>query len=86
MTIIDTTLYCNGELRLARHGAGRGGNVLVHVPSGDAIALCDEQETIAVTEIINHYETRPTAGSFTSEYIFLSLQKYHEGFAASYRS
>lgn len=28
MTIIDTTLYANGALRLSRHGAGRGGNVL----------------------------------------------------------
>ena len=28
MTIIDTTLYANGALRLSRHGAGKGGNVL----------------------------------------------------------
>jgi len=29
MTIIDTTLYCNGALRLSRHGKGRGGNILL---------------------------------------------------------
>lgn len=28
MTIIDTTLYANGALRLSRHGAGRGDTVL----------------------------------------------------------
>jgi len=33
MTIIDTTLYANGALRLSRHGAGRGGNVLTLVHS-----------------------------------------------------
>lgn len=29
MTIIDTTIYANGALRLSRHGAGKGGDVLV---------------------------------------------------------
>jgi hypothetical protein len=41
MTIIDTTLYANGALRLSRHGAGRGGNVLVHVPSGKQLQIED---------------------------------------------
>lgn len=39
MTTIDTTLYCDGELRLAKHGAGKGGTVLTHVPSGEQINL-----------------------------------------------
>ncbi len=29
MTILEPTLYANGALRLTRHGAGRGGNILV---------------------------------------------------------
>ena len=41
MTIIDTTLYANGALRLSRHGAGRGGNVLTHVPSGEQVSIPD---------------------------------------------
>jgi hypothetical protein len=39
MTIIDTTLYANGALRLSRHGAGRGGDVLVDTVSGKQIEL-----------------------------------------------
>lgn len=35
MTTIDTTLYANGALRLTRHGAGRGGNVLLLVNNGN---------------------------------------------------
>lgn len=42
MTIIDTTLYANGALRLSRHGAGKGGNVLVHVASGQQVEITDE--------------------------------------------
>lgn len=44
MTIIDTTLYANGALRLSRHGAGRGGTVLMHVPSGKQIDVPAEIE------------------------------------------
>lgn len=29
MTILEPILYANGALRLTRHGAGKGGNVLV---------------------------------------------------------
>lgn len=41
MTIIDTTLYANGALRLSRHGAGRGGNVLTLVATGESLELTD---------------------------------------------
>jgi hypothetical protein len=41
MTIIDTTLYANGALRLSRHGAGRGGNVLMHIASGAQCVIDD---------------------------------------------
>jgi hypothetical protein len=43
MTIIDTTLYANGALRLSRHGAGRGGNVLMldHNGTTDQCNLSD---------------------------------------------
>jgi hypothetical protein len=41
MTIIDTAIYANGALRLSRHGAGRGGNVLVHVPTGQQFPIQD---------------------------------------------
>lgn len=41
MTIIDTTLYANGALRLSRHGAGKGGNVLTLVATGETTTLSD---------------------------------------------
>jgi hypothetical protein len=51
MTIIDTTLYCNGELRLARHGAGRGGTVLVHTATGKQFTVPDNETDDLVQEI-----------------------------------
>jgi hypothetical protein len=67
MTIIDTTLYANGALRLSRHGAGRGGNVLVHVASGRQVQLTDvtadevdrtltHPANIGVVDIDNYFE------------------------------
>ncbi len=85
MTIIDTTLYCNGELRLARHGAGRGGNVLTLVATGDQISLLDEQETLSVEEIIADYLQR-LGYVDRPDYIFDSVRKYHEGFTSAYCS
>lgn len=39
MAHIDTYNYFNGELRLSRHGARRGGDVLMHVPTGRQLTL-----------------------------------------------
>lgn len=46
MTIVDTTLYANGALRLSRHGAGRGGNILVHTASGQSVDLKDKDASV----------------------------------------
>jgi hypothetical protein len=46
MTILEPTLYANGALRLTRHGAGKGGNVLVHIPTG---RQCNVSDHIAVS-------------------------------------
>lgn len=46
MAHIDITLYANGALRLTRHGRGRGGNVLMHAPTGEQ---CDVNDSHADT-------------------------------------
>jgi len=67
MTIIDTTLYLDGQLRLARHGAGRGGNVLTHVESGDQLSLSDDIADILVRGGGLLYVVRPNT---TARYNF----------------
>lgn len=42
MTIIDTTLYADGHLRLSRHGASRGGTVLLRTWDGKQATFADE--------------------------------------------
>lgn len=42
MTILEPTLYANGALRLTRHGTGKGGNVLVFVPTGEQCEVSDK--------------------------------------------
>ncbi len=41
MTILEPVLYANGELRLTRHGAGKGGNVLMHTLSNRQTGIVD---------------------------------------------
>lgn len=41
MTIIDTTNYLNGTLRLSRHGRGRGGNILMHIGTKSLCEISD---------------------------------------------
>lgn len=41
MAHIDTYNYLNGELRLSIHGARRGGNVLMHTPTGRQTKVYD---------------------------------------------
>jgi hypothetical protein len=41
MTILEPILYANGALRLTRHGAGKGGNIFMHVPSGQQVEVSD---------------------------------------------
>ena len=53
MTIIDTTLYANGALRLSRHGAGKGGNVLTLVSTGEQTTLSD-----AIVQLVDETLTR----------------------------
>lgn len=55
MTIIDTTLYCNGELRLAKHGPRGGGTVLTHVPSGEQLGNIGDIEAF-VAERAKRYQ------------------------------
>ena len=45
MTILEPTLYANGQLRFTRHGDRAGGTVLVHVPTGKQIDVCDAETT-----------------------------------------
>jgi hypothetical protein len=50
VTILEPILYANGALRLTRHGAGKGGTVLVHVPTGRQVDIPDGEE-LAVEQI-----------------------------------
>lgn len=43
MTIIDTTLYADGALRLAKHGAGRGDTVLTLTTCGKQFTVPDNE-------------------------------------------
>lgn len=58
MTLIDTTLYADGALRLSRHGAGKGGDVLAHTATGKQLELPDNNEAAAIIadELANGYE------------------------------
>ena len=52
MTIIDTTLYANGQLRLSRHGAGRGDTVLMRTDAtGFQFTIPDNLTEGAINEI-----------------------------------
>ena len=57
MTIIDTTLYANGALRLSRHGAGKGGDILVHTATGKQLELPEDSDAAAIIadELANGY-------------------------------
>lgn len=70
MTIIDTTLYANGALRLSRHGAGRGGTVLTHVPTGRQFTVPDN-ETADLADEIEKY----AATSYGPESVFNRLAR-----------
>lgn len=52
MTTIDTTLYADGALRLARHGAGKGGTVLMLTATGEQVDIPDhiERDVVAYVE------------------------------------
>lgn len=71
MTIIDTTLYADGALRLSRHGAGRGGNVLMHVKSHRQIELSDEALPKAVYQI-THME-----GRVSGDILFSAIERIY---------
>jgi hypothetical protein len=66
MTIIDTTLYADGALRLSRHGAGRGGNVLMHVASGQQCNVTDRQLEIVERRLadLEKWEHREAAENY----------------------
>ena len=51
MTIIDTTLYADGALRLSRHGAGRGDTVLLRTWDSKQITIQDA-DTSAAQQLI----------------------------------
>lgn len=51
MTIIDTTLYADGALRLSRHGKGRGDTVLTHTPTGKQFTVDDAETKDLADEI-----------------------------------
>jgi hypothetical protein len=57
MTIIDTTLYANGALRLSRHGAGKGDTVLTHVASGRQSRIVDEDTDTVVQYLVFHADS-----------------------------
>lgn len=44
MTTIDTTLYADGALRLSRHGAGKGGTVLMLTATGEQVDIPERFE------------------------------------------
>jgi len=71
MTIIDTTNYLNGKLRLSRHGAGTGGNVLLHVESGDTLELSDADVVKA------QHQIRHMAGQVSAEILFSALSRIY---------
>lgn len=75
MTIIDTTTYCNGELRLAKHGAGKGGNVLLHVPSGRQIELTDAGAANA-PRVVHNMLDHPPKNQWASADIFDNIARY----------
>ena len=82
MTIIDTTTYLDGQLRLARHGAGRGGTVLTLVETGEQIDVHLEAEP-AVIDMLDDYARR---GYVSSENVFSGIGNFLEGFMSSWRS
>lgn len=52
MTTIDTTLYADGALRLSRHGAGKGGTVLLLTATGAQVDIPEalERDVVAYME------------------------------------
>jgi hypothetical protein len=81
MTIIDTTLYANGALRLSRHGAGKGGNILVHVATDEQFTVHPEC-LVAVEEMLQSYTERET----NARYVFEEVKNYEAKFEEAYRS
>lgn len=76
MTIIDTTLHYSGALRLANHGAGKGGIVLTHVATGEQIDI--HPATVdAVLADIAFGERR----ALDARYMFESIQDYEREYA-----
>lgn len=75
MTIIDTTLYANGALRLSRHGAGRGGTVLHLIETGEQLDIPDEIDKQVVTYV-------EADAHFGGRMAFKSAQLYVERYAA----
>lgn len=60
MTILEPVLYANGALRLTRHGAGRGGNILVlerDDGTTDQVELPEDKLQDAVIQL-NHMNGR----------------------------
>jgi len=72
MTIIDTTNHLNGTLRLSRHGAGRGGNVLMHVGTNSQCEISDD----GVDKLEEVIARDRRAHSDRSEAIFLYMRHH----------
>lgn len=70
MTIIDTTLYANGALRLSRHGAGKGDTVLVHVPSARQTIFVDEDTEHVISYLVYELVNRHRVSASAVENIF----------------
>lgn len=51
MTTLDPLLYCDGKLRLTRHGDRAGGTVLMHVPSNLQFDVPDDQTPLLVSDL-----------------------------------
>jgi hypothetical protein len=64
MTILEPILYANGALRLTRHGAGKGGNILVLEVDGEGtteqVELTD-QGVLDFERLVAKYEQEACA-------------------------
>jgi hypothetical protein len=67
MTILEPILYANGTLRLTRHGRGKGGNILMHVPTNSQCEISDKgvEQIDEVVQNMKRVHSDRSAAMFT---------------------
>jgi hypothetical protein len=77
MTIIDTALYANGALRLSRHGAGKGGNVLTHLATNSSVEISDEGAERIDEVVRNMIDSHPPRNQWSTADVFRHMQSWY---------